>query len=103
MRLLAQDIQRSLAAGSCSSAQSQTSHQMWGEEGALPWIWRGWEWGGSAARAVWLVLTPHSVPGLASLYAMGLVLTTWLWPADKGLSENVAEADGGASNSHVHM
>ncbi|KYO18742.1 hypothetical protein Y1Q_0009175 [Alligator mississippiensis] len=40
---------------------------------------------------------------LASLYAMGLVLTTWLWPADKGLSENVAEADGGASNSHVHM
>ncbi|XP_059574672.1 palmitoyltransferase ZDHHC3 [Alligator mississippiensis] len=41
--------------------------------------------------------------GLASLYAMGLVLTTWLWPADKGLSENVAEADGGASNSHVHM
>ncbi|KAJ6657034.1 hypothetical protein lerEdw1_003035 [Lerista edwardsae] len=37
--------------------------------------------------------------GLASLYAMGLVLTTWLWSADKSSAGKAEGAEGGVSGS----
>ncbi|KAJ7307387.1 hypothetical protein JRQ81_009402 [Phrynocephalus forsythii] len=43
--------------------------------------------------------------GLASLYAMGLVLATWLWPADKSPAGKVdgAATEGGTSASRIHI
>ncbi|XP_030397967.1 palmitoyltransferase ZDHHC3-like isoform X5 [Gopherus evgoodei] len=41
--------------------------------------------------------------GLASLYAMGLVLTTWLWPVDRSFPGKMEGVAGGISNNHVQM
>ncbi|XP_067328552.1 palmitoyltransferase ZDHHC3-A-like isoform X2 [Anolis sagrei] len=41
--------------------------------------------------------------GLASLYAMGLVLTTWLWPTDKGSTGKTEGAEGGVSGNRSQM
>ncbi|XP_072839972.2 palmitoyltransferase ZDHHC3 isoform X1 [Pogona vitticeps] len=41
--------------------------------------------------------------GLASLYAMGLVLATWLWPADKSPAGKAEGAEGAASANRVHI
>nr|XP_033780248.1 palmitoyltransferase ZDHHC3-like [Geotrypetes seraphini] len=38
--------------------------------------------------------------GLSSLYALGLVLTTWLWPLEKGTT---AEAEDGDRVHHSHI
>ncbi|CAM4623070.1 palmitoyltransferase ZDHHC3-like [Lepidochelys kempii] len=41
--------------------------------------------------------------GLASLYAMGLVLTMWLWPVDRSFPGKMEGVAGGFSNNHVQM
>ncbi|XP_060614284.2 palmitoyltransferase ZDHHC3-like isoform X1 [Anolis sagrei] len=41
--------------------------------------------------------------GLASLYAMGLVLTTWLWPTDKGSTGKTEGAEGGVSGNRSQI
>ncbi|XP_042296903.1 palmitoyltransferase ZDHHC3-like [Sceloporus undulatus] len=41
--------------------------------------------------------------GLASLYAMGLVLTTWLWPADKSSTGKSEVAEGGVSGNRSQI
>ncbi|KAG9480734.1 hypothetical protein GDO78_010154 [Eleutherodactylus coqui] len=53
---------------------------------------------------VFLLLACHtravfSDPGLTSLYAMGLVLATWLWPTRKGSVEDTEKA--APAHSHV--
>ncbi|XP_061462664.1 palmitoyltransferase ZDHHC3-like isoform X1 [Rhineura floridana] len=41
--------------------------------------------------------------GLASLYAMGLVLTTWLWPADKSSSGKAEGTEGGVPGNRIQI
>ncbi|XP_007426203.1 palmitoyltransferase ZDHHC3-like [Python bivittatus] len=41
--------------------------------------------------------------GLASLYAMGLVLATWLWPVDRSSASKAEGAEGGVSGNRVQI
>lgn len=67
------------------------------------------EWSGMVAPCLsplgtsLIVFVSHflTAAGLASLYAMGLVLTTWLWPTDKSLAGKAEGAEGGVSGNRV--
>ncbi|XP_063172643.1 palmitoyltransferase ZDHHC3-like [Candoia aspera] len=41
--------------------------------------------------------------GLASLYAMGLVLATWLWPIDRSSASKASGAEGGVPGDRVQI